>query len=486
MYELLQTILKEMKTSIGAHKTIDALGSSEQFFEFVRALFMISLALAFSPVPQDLKLAEYIQQLSLDLYFHLCNHNKVQRVARLGHSAKSVKLMNASLTLLGLPNLVGVLEEEAGTMDSEESRRLEKQDFSKRSGISEIQREGRRENNNLATDNQGAETSGPNCDRDRDLSNLNLSKDKGTSSLRTSNVEYAGNQGHSKTEGSYCDSLSAFDVKPIRAELHRTIDSAELEERQKTFRGWTYNFGHETRVDDNGYPGKKIYRTFPLSNQRKPLDPKKQWQTYKHKCVGLPVDPNFFASPVPSSERLQESNTDISSPDEDKESPPPLVNLSLPYIKKTLENRTNTTEFCNLVDRGKTTVSSSSSVDSTRLPLHPHDLPNQPMKQQRDDDGKKDNDDLDASIFTPLVDLGKTAMSDVLEASVGKSVSTTDAVEYINSWQPPLTEGLDEGNGIRRKYPCKHTASCQFVVRYCVQNCQVCVGLKNNDGVLNG
>jgi hypothetical protein len=394
--------------------------------------------------------------------------------------------MNASLTLLGLPNLVGVLEEEAGTMDSEESRRLEKQDFSKRSGISEIQREGRRENNNLATDNQGAETNGPNCDRDRDLSNLNLSKDKGTSSLRISNVEYVGNQGHSKTEGSYCDSLSAFDVKPIRAELHRTIDSAELEERQKTFRGWTYNFGHETRVDDNGYPGKKIYRTFPLSNQRKPLDPKKQWQTYKHKCVGLPVDPNFFASPVPSSERLQESNTDISSPDEDKESPPPLVNLSVPYIKKTLENRTNTTEFCNLVDRGKTTVSSSSSVDSKRLPLHPHDLPNQPMKQQRDDDGKKDNDDLDASIFTPLVDLGKTAMSDVLEASVWKSVSTTDAVEYINSWQPPLTEGLDEGNGIRRKYPCKHTASCQFVVRYCVQNCQVCVGLKNNDGVLNG
>lgn len=239
-------------------------------------------------------------------------------------------------------------------------------------------------------------------------------------------------------------------------------------------------------MDDNGYPGKKIYRTFPLLNQRKPLDPKKQWQTYRHKCVGLPVDPNFFASPVPSFERLQESNTDISSPDEDKESPPPLVNLSVPYIKQTLENRTNTTEFCNLVDRGKTTVSSSSSADSKRLPLHPHDLPNQPMKRQRDNDGKKDNDDLDASIFTPLVDLGKTAMSDVLEASVGKSVSTTDAVEYINSWQPPLTEGLDEGNGIRRKYPCKHTASCQLVVRYCVQNCQVCVGLKNNDGVLNG
>ena len=222
---------------------------------------------------------------------------------------------------------------------------------------------------------------------------------------------------------------------------------------EKTFRGWTYNFGHETRVD-SVYQERKDYRTFPLANQGKPLDPKKQWQTYKHKCVGLPVDPNFFASPVPSYERLQLSNADVSSPSEDKGSSPSLVNLSVPYVKQTVENRTNPTKYSNLVDRQKTTAMTTSSLDSTeRLPLHPHDLPNQPMKRQRDDDSNKENDDIDGSKFAPLVDLTKSTMSDVLEASVGKSVSTDDAVEYINSWQPPTPERLDEGNGTRRKYP---------------------------------
>ena len=116
-YELLQTILKEMKSSLGAHKTIDALESSEQFFEFVRALFMISLVLAFSPVQQDRMAAEYIQQLSIELYLHLCNYNKVQRSARLNHSSKSFQLINTSLTVLGLPALLGVLGEE--TSDTE-------------------------------------------------------------------------------------------------------------------------------------------------------------------------------------------------------------------------------------------------------------------------------------------------------------------------------------------------------------------------------
>jgi hypothetical protein len=226
--------------------------------------------------------------------------------------------------------------------------------------------------------------------------------------------------------------------------------------KEKTFRGWTYNFGHETRVE-NVYEERHVRRTFPLVNQgTRPLDPKKQWQTYKHKCVGLPVDPNFFASPVPSHERQQLWNAEHSSTNEDKESSASLVNLSVPYIKQTVENRTNSAKHADLVDRGKSTVFSTSSVDyAERTPLHPHDLPNQPMKRQRDDDANNENDDVDASRFAPLVDLAKTTMSDVLEANVGESASTNDAVEYMNSWKPPTKEEHDGGNGIQRKFACR-------------------------------
>ncbi len=182
-YKLLHTILEELKTSIGAHKTIDTLGSSEQFFEFVRALFMISLALAFSPVQQDRNVAEYIQQLSVELYLHLCNHNKIQRVTRLSHSAKSVKLMNASLNVLGLPSLLGVLQEETETASSVESQRSEKQNFSKSLPIPEIKREEGKENKNAAIGNQDAETSDLHCGHDADSSNLNRANSKGTVSL---------------------------------------------------------------------------------------------------------------------------------------------------------------------------------------------------------------------------------------------------------------------------------------------------------------
>ena len=251
-------------------------------------------------------------------------------------------------------------------------------------------------------------------------------------------------------------SFLPFDLKPLQAELHRTVN-ADPEDcgrktnsrREKTFRGWTYNFGHQTR-EGNVYLERKNHRTFPLANQGKPLDPKKQWQTYKHTCVGLPVDPNFFASPVPSDERLRLLNAETSSPNNSSSS---LVNLSVPYIKQTVENRTNTTKSTNLVERGKSTVWSTSSEDpKERMPLHPHDLPNQPMKRQRDDVNINGSDNIDASKFVPLVDLAKTTMSDVLEASVGNSVATNDAVEYMNAWKPPTKEESDGENGIRRKY----------------------------------
>ena len=428
---MLQTILKEMKSSLGAHKTIIALESSEQFFEFVRALFMISLALAFSPVRQDRNVAEYIQQLSMELYLHLCNHNKIQRVTRLSHSSKSVTLMNASLTVLGLPGLNGVLIEETETIISDGSPTLDKQDFPKYGQVPTIEKQDK------CVDNQ----------------NVDASK-SGGSDRKVSDVQYVANKSVNSVNRR---STSAFDHKPDDGVNHRTENTDKQEGQQKidlkdenTFRGWTYNFGHKTREDSSINEGAKIHRTFPLADDKRLLDPKKQWQTYRHKCVGLPVDPEFFASPAPSCERMKILSAEALSPNE---SSLPLINLSVPYINQTLEERTNKTKYTNLVNRKKSTVFSTSSVDSSeRLPHHPHDLTRQPLKRQCDNDNNKEDMNKDTPEFAPLVDLAKTTMSDLLEASVGESVSTTDSIEYINSWTPPKTETLEKKSSIRRKY----------------------------------
>lgn len=243
----------------------------------------------------------------------------------------------------------------------------------------------------------------------------------------------------------------------------RTVGSGEQEggqinnQEKKTFRGWTYNFGHVTRADDNVYGERKGHLTFPLVNHGKPLDPKKQWQTYKHKCVGLPVDPNFFASPVPSNERTRLSISEISFSDDKSEESPALVNLSVPYIKQTLEGKASTSENgastkpTALVDRQKTTVGSmGGSVDSVeKIPMHPHDLPDQPMRRKHNDDSTKEESDFDGSQFAPLVDLSDASMSDVQDAGVGKSTSSNSTAEYINSWQLPKANEFGEGNRIQ-------------------------------------
>lgn len=445
-----------MKSSLGAHKTISALESSEQFFEFVRALFMISLALAFSPVRQDRNVAEYIQQLSMELYLHLCNHNKIQRVTRLSHSSKSIKIMNVSLTVLGLPGLDGVPVEAAGTIISDDSQRLDKQDVHEHGQVHKIEKEKK------YVDNQNVDTS-----------------KSGASASQVSDVQCVANQDYSKKEGVNRLSKSAFDHEPVDGVKHRTENTDEQEGKQKidledekTFRGWTYNFGHKTREDSDIYDGRKNHRTFPLTDDKKPLDPKKQWQTYKYKCVGLPVDPDFFASPAPSCERLKILSTEVSSPNESSR---PLVNLSLPYIKQTVEDRSNSTKHTNLVNREKSTVLSVSSVESAeRLPLHPHDLTHQPMKRRCNNDNNKDDIDKDVQKFAPLVDLAKTTMSDLLEASVGVSVSTTDSIEYINSWTPPKTKTLDGESSIRRKYLCFVSSRLYFITSIFVLESYFC------------
>ncbi|XP_028418422.1 alpha-protein kinase 1-like isoform X2 [Dendronephthya gigantea] len=424
-YELLQTILEEMKGSLGAHKTIETLESSEQFFEFVRALFMISLALAFSPVEQDRKLGEYVQQLSIELYFHLCNHNfKVQSkesesVARLSHSAKSVTLMNTSLSVLGLPSLLGVLEEEVGPerKKSEENLTVGEKDSSEHSEMSKMKIEGIKYNKEVFIRNEEAETSGIHHDCDGDSIN---------------------NQSNN-------------------TDIRRPIEQVTTNQEKEIFSGWTYNFGHVTRVEDNVYEARKGHLTFPLVNHGKLLDPKKQWQTYRHKCVGLPVDPNFFASPVPSNERTRLSIPQIPSSEDENQDLAALVNLSVPYIKKTLESKAATNvnvaskNPSSLVNREKTTVGSVNSAEII-IPMHPHDLPDQPMRRKCSNDGIRQGSDFDAAKFAPLVDLGKTSMGDVQDADVGKSTSSSSTSEYINSWQPPKAIGLGEGSRIQRAF----------------------------------
>ncbi len=91
--------------------------------------------------------------------------------------------MNASLNVLGLPSLLGVLQEETETASSVESQRSEKQNFSKSLPIPEIKREEGKENKNAAIGNQDAETSDLHCGHDADSSNLNRANSKGTVSL---------------------------------------------------------------------------------------------------------------------------------------------------------------------------------------------------------------------------------------------------------------------------------------------------------------
>ena len=455
-YNLLQTILEEMKRSLGAHKTVDVLRSSEQFFEFVRALFMIGLTLSFSPVNQDRKLSELIEQISVELYRHLCNTNKVQRVARLEHSVKSLKLINVALNLLNLPYLLGAGDDERADVKSHEGI-LENElnsENSKSSGM-----EGNVAGEGVKYEDECSEAESK-CNSNHPTNLLN----KSTTFPKTSPI--AGSQ----TEPSK-HKPPAF--TPNFKNL--TIDSHEIEGTEKrelknnrTSRGWTYSFDYKTREEENH--SKQGCRTFPLTNRGKPLDPKKQWKTYKHKCVGLPVDPNLFAFPIPSSETSHECDADVSTIDEKS-----LVNLSVPKIKQTVENRTKTkenieptsvgslvnrevktkakekvepTNVGSLVNREATTVSTTRFADFDRFPLHPHDLLNQPMRGKRD--RRQLDEDVDVSTLAPLVDLVETNMADLVEVELGESISTNDPVEYIEKWRPP--QGSHQEYEIQSKY----------------------------------
>ena len=106
-----QVIVGEMKRSLASHHTVHYLHSREAFLLFVRAVFMISLTLDFSPVPQDTDLARFLEKLSLELYGYMCKQSggggSEEPSASLSQSQYSVRLMNSALALLGLPTLAG-------------------------------------------------------------------------------------------------------------------------------------------------------------------------------------------------------------------------------------------------------------------------------------------------------------------------------------------------------------------------------------------
>ena len=123
-HQWFRKIVDKVRHSLAGHEKVDFLKSAEVFFEFVRAVFMISLTLWHSPVEQDRVLSRYCEQLSLELYRSLCD----QTSSTVKHTGHSVRLMNTALSFLGLPPLQGsdVYEEQSS---SESSGKSEEQTY---------------------------------------------------------------------------------------------------------------------------------------------------------------------------------------------------------------------------------------------------------------------------------------------------------------------------------------------------------------------
>ncbi|XP_076449884.1 uncharacterized protein LOC143286163 [Babylonia areolata] len=107
-----QVIVAEMKRSLANHRTVRYLHSLEVYLAFVRAVFIISLTLHFSPVPQDAELSRFLEKLSLELYAYMCQQmdgkgGDSSVSTSLHQNQYSVRRMNGTLALLGLPTLEG-------------------------------------------------------------------------------------------------------------------------------------------------------------------------------------------------------------------------------------------------------------------------------------------------------------------------------------------------------------------------------------------
>ncbi|XP_046577085.1 uncharacterized protein LOC124284980 isoform X2 [Haliotis rubra] len=451
-YKLFQTVLKEMKSCLSAHKTVSALRSVEQFHEFVRALFMISLTLSLTPVQQDRDLAEYLQQLSMELYLHLCSHQAAGQAAQLDHTSRTVKIMNLSLAILDLPKLEGKV---AG---NDSMGRQHNGDTSQMQDGSQKEEEG--------FPGGGASQNGGVSPQQGDMVQAvdgarSLAKHGSTSvegqlggKCRSREAEICGvtpSLGRAETEPSRGSSFQSH--KPEYTDIQtETNESMVIYRRRKetTPRAWTYGFQQASLGSEETPQG--CY-TYPLMTPGRVVDPKKQWQIYKHKCVGLPVDPAFFSSPVPC--RGTQDPDDASSSVHRKD----LVNLSVPYVTQTVESRESTgegkqiTNKNSLVDQDATTKPSETCEDVNRLFLHPHDIPNQPMRSEEDRKKRQLNENTDIPELQPLVDLSRTTLTDsFVEMDLGESISTDDPAEYLSNWRPPLPQPESPADKLRRSF----------------------------------
>ena len=137
-----QVIMGEVKHSLASHRTVHHLHSLEVYLIFVRAVFMISLTLGFSPVPEDTDVARFLGKLSLELYRYTCEQSRGggsgEPSVSVNQSQYSVRLMNCALALLGLPTL-------AGSADIERKEPEEKWTDVERSEVKEATAEGGKE-----------------------------------------------------------------------------------------------------------------------------------------------------------------------------------------------------------------------------------------------------------------------------------------------------------------------------------------------------
>ncbi|KAK7505666.1 hypothetical protein BaRGS_00002937 [Batillaria attramentaria] len=69
---LLESVTGEAKKSLQAHSSLDQLAHRDQFFQFVRSLFLLCLALEFSDSPQDRGFAECLEERAMFLYGEYC------------------------------------------------------------------------------------------------------------------------------------------------------------------------------------------------------------------------------------------------------------------------------------------------------------------------------------------------------------------------------------------------------------------------------
>ncbi|XP_064598888.1 alpha-protein kinase 1-like [Liolophura sinensis] len=101
-HQVLDTALSRLNESLAQHQAVKGLQSREQSFEFLKALYLASIALMHSPNGHDTRLAWVLEELSIALYSIYCRNAE-----GLGKNPEAVRLCNMALQFLNLPTLNG-------------------------------------------------------------------------------------------------------------------------------------------------------------------------------------------------------------------------------------------------------------------------------------------------------------------------------------------------------------------------------------------